>query len=216
MGRAHGIAVGGAIALAVALSSSPARAQSAAPGSHFGERDEFIFSVEKLFGFQNQKFSDDGGSYESKGFHPIYWGGVGLFSMSASGLNFGVLFGVTRFQFDLGDNKVTSNVIQLRPRIGYGGTEKAGRFGYWIRGGPTSLIAFSKNEDTNSTGNNSSENNSAYTFGVGAEAYAVFFPVPHVGILVGPHADFHIAGGGDGDPKYSAYGLTTGIMGEFY
>ncbi len=213
MGSRKGIVAlaGSAVALAICLGPSPAAAQD-----RFGQRDEFIFSVERMFGFQHQDFSDEGGGYESTGFHPFYWAGVGLFSMSSSGLNFGALLGFTRFQFDLGDGTTTANVIQLRPRIGYGGTEEKGRFGYWVRVGPTALVSFASDEDTDASGQTTSDSSEAYAFGVGGEAYAVFFPAPHVGVLIGPHADFHIAGGGDGDPEYSSYGLTVGLMGEFY
>lgn len=203
MGSQKGIGAlaGSAVALALGLSASPAAAQD----SRFGQRDEFIFSVERIFGFQNQKFDDDGGSYEATGFHPLYWAGLGLFSVSSSGLSFGALLGATRFEYDLGgsDEEVSATVLQLRPRIGYGGTEKEGRFGYWVRVGPGALFAFS-------------EDDSQQAFSVGGEGYVVLFPAPHVGILVGPHADFHLAGSGDGDPYYRTYGLTAGIMGEFY
>ncbi|MBI3200920.1 MAG: hypothetical protein HYZ29_05185 [Myxococcales bacterium] len=206
------------VALALGATVATARAQAGAPaaGAAFGQRDEFIFSVERLFGFQNQKFDDDSGSYEATGFHPLYWGSVGLFSMSASGLNFGALLGATRYQFGSlgGDSKV--NVLQLRPRIGYGGTEKERRFGYWLRGGPSALIVLAQSEDTDASGKTSSESRESYALGVGGEAYVVLFPVPHVGVVVGPHAEFHLVGEGDGDPYYRSYGLTAGVMGEFY
>jgi hypothetical protein len=202
--------------VAAPLALLPATAQAQEPTSRFGERDELAVTFERLFGFQNQKFSDEGGSYESTGFHPFYWAGLGLFSVGSSGLSFGALLGFTRFQLDMGDGELTANVIQLRPRVGYAGTEKSGRFGYWLRLGPTLLASFAKDEDVDSNGQKTSDSSEAWALAVGGEAYAVFFPAPHVGVLFGPHADFHLAGGGDGEPYYRSHGLSLGLMGEFH
>lgn len=182
---------------ALCLATAPAHAQ--ASGAHFGERGAFLFTVERVFGFQNQQFSEDGGSIDSTGYQPFFWGGVGLFGMSASGLSFGALLGLIRWEDDDGD---AVSVVQARPRIGYGGTEQQGRFGYWVRGGPTLIYSHRESFD-------------ALASALGAEAYAVFFPARHVGILVGPHAEFNLAGTGDGDPYFKSVGLTAGILGEF-
>lgn len=209
-----------AVALALALGATPALAQETP--ARFGQRDELIVSIERLFGFQSVDYGGDGGSVDTTGFQPYWWAGLGVFSMSSSGLNFGALFGVTRIQLEDDDSSLTGNIFQLRPRIGYGGTDKEGRFGYWVRLGPSAIVTFSESESTSSTGQTRSDSSSGYALGVGGEAYAVFFPAPHVGVLLGPHADFHLYGKDDNDdpddrdPEYSAFGLTAGIMGEFY
>jgi len=205
MGSLQGTArlAGTACAFALGLAATPAAAQE---GGRFGQRDAFVLSVERIVGFQNQKFDEDGGSVDSTGLQPVYWGSLGLFSMSSSGLNFGALFGVTRLDLDQGffgdPDGLEVTLVQLRPRIGYAGTEKEGRFGYWVRGGPTLVYAHS-------------EDNDSQAFAAGFEAYAVFFPAPRIGVMLGPHAEFHLAGSGDGDPYYKSTGLTAGIMGEF-
>lgn len=200
MGRPKGFAslAGGAVALALLATAAPARAQET--GRRFGDRDETIVSVERMLGFQNQQLDEDGGSIDATGFQPFLWGSLGIFGMGSSGLSFGVLLGFSRLEDEDGDG---ISVGQLRPRIGYGGTEREGRFGFWVRGGPSLVYLHS-------------ESNDGYAFAAGGEAYAVVFPAPHVGVLLGPHAEFHLAGGGDGDPYYKSVGLTVGLMGEFH
>ena len=201
-----------AVALGAVL-SSPRVAGAAPSDGRFGERGAFVVSMERLLGFQNQQFAESGSSWDSTGFHPFAWSGLGLFGMSASGLNFGALVGVTRLTLDTGDGAFTSHLVQVRPRVGFAGTEKEGRFGYWVRLGPGALFTFSS--DDGGGGSISSDDKSSYAFSLGGEAYAVVFPAPHVGVMFGPHADFHVHGGGDGDPEYKSYGLTAGLMGEF-
>jgi hypothetical protein len=172
----------------------------------FGNRDEFVFSVERIFGFQNQDFGGDE-SYDSLGMHPIYWGDLGFWGVWDTGLTFGGLVGITHFNFDLGDsNSSEATLMLLRPRIGYAGSQNS-VLGYWLRAGPTVLWVIDDDGD------------SQRALALGGEAYAVFTPVPHVGILVGPHAEFHIKGGrtdSGSRPQYSSYGLTMGLMGEFW
>ena len=191
-----------AAASAVLTFSPPSRAQAADAG--FGNRDAFVLSVERIAGFQSQDFGGNSGSIDTLGFQPLYWGGLGLFGVWETGLTLGALIGATRIDSEIfGDENETITLLQLRPRIGYAGTLQK-NFGFWVRGGPTYIMAFSDDEDEDAS----------RILALGGELYAVITPVPHVGILFGPHAEFHVTG--TDDDEYSSYGLTLGLMGEFW
>lgn len=177
----------------------------AQPAHGFGEEDTFVLSVERIFGFQSQDFGDDDDSpsIDSTGLYPPLWGNLGFFSVSEGGLSFGTTVGLTHLSGDLFDEDESVTMVRLGPRVGYAGGTHTPVFGYWVRGGPSTLMFFSDDSET-------------YTFAVSLEAYAVIRPVSHFGVLVGPHADIHLYGKSeDEDAEYSSIGLTVGLMGEF-
>lgn len=209
--RRRASVAGGCIAAALALFTSGAALAQDAPGAQgFGRRDSFVFSVEHVAGFQTLELAigdDDGDdnspSLDSVGLHPTYWGNLGVFTISDSGLTFGAVLGVTQLlarDEDALEDSIT--IVRVEPRIGYAGSTNQS-FGYWVRGGPSVFVIESAEV--------------GYTFGFGAEAYAVITPVPHFGVLVGPTFDFLPVGDYDGrDFTYSAFGISAGVMGEFY
>jgi hypothetical protein len=195
-----------AVAAATGVLLWPSIAEAQEPQSQrFGERDAFVFSVERILGFQQQDLGER--TYDSMGLQPLYWGNVGLFGIWDSGLTFGATFGFTYLKSELfNDDDDGVAIMRVGPRIGYAGSTTTAGVGYWLRGGPSGLFAIS-------------DNDSDYAFAASIEAYAVFTPVPHLGILVGPHADFHLFGDevdGESESEFSSFGLTVGVMGVFW
>ncbi|MCA9593035.1 MAG: hypothetical protein KC776_06985 [Myxococcales bacterium] len=196
----------------------PAVAAAQQTKSHFGERDSFVVSIERIFGFQGQNLF--GQNNDSIGFHPILWGNVGLFAVQSSGLSFGSTVGLAHVRDLTGDDKDSFTVARLGPRIGYAGWLKQG-FGYWVRGGPSAMFLFSKQENTDANGQKTTESQNMELFQLSLEAYVVIAPTDHLGILVGPHADIHLFGLASDDvdsdaKKYRSAGLTVGLMGDFW
>jgi hypothetical protein len=204
MRRGHSISMAGLAALALAVAwSTPSAAQEPADVG-FGSRDAFVFSAERVFGYQSQDVGET--TIDSLGMYPTYWGNVGLFGVWASGLTFGSTFGFTYLDGSLFDDDESGiGLLRVGPRIGYAGTTDRKAFGYWVRGGPSGLFTFS-------------DEDSSYAFAASIELYAVIMPVPHFGILVGPHADIHLFGEEEGDEEteYGSIGLTAGLMAEFW
>lgn len=202
-----------ALAAAGLCLAGPALAQqptsSKGPGGGFGKRDAFVLSVERILGFQDQNYGD--ASLDSTGFHPVLWAQLGLFDVSEGGLTWGTLVGFTHVRATDGDSSFS--IFTLLPRVGYAGST-TDSFGFWIRGGPGGrLIA------------DHDAGESRYTVSLGGELYGVITPAPHVGILIGPHAEFNLFGGDSEDcppgqdcpdPEYQSLGLTIGLMGEFW
>nr|HMR12024.1 hypothetical protein [Polyangiaceae bacterium] len=66
------------VAAAGLICGTASAQEPAAPAStgKFGERDAFLFTVERIFGFQSQKqcLDDSCQTIDSVGLHPIYWG----------------------------------------------------------------------------------------------------------------------------------------------
>lgn len=193
----------------VALCAAPAFAQETNPyGTRaergFGNRDSFVFSVENIFGFQHLEFGQSGSSgsasIDSKVMDPFFWGNVGLFGMYDNGLTLGGVVGLTH-EFQKGDD---FTILRLKPRVGYAGSATQ-YFGYWLRGGPSLYSSFSGDTQIN-------------VLSLGAEAYAVVTPVPHLGILIGPNVDISVYGRDNHSTKekLTEYGLMCGLMGEFW
>ena len=202
VGKGRAALLGGVAIAAVMSTASRASAQEPAPG--FGRRDAFVFSVERIFGYQSQTFGSQ--TVDSTGYHPLYWSGLGFHGVMSSGLTVGALVGATFLSLKQADTNATAEkatLIWLRPRIGYAGTLQ-NHFGYWIRGGPTVLFSID---------HESGDTHDAFSFG--GEAYAVFELAPHVDLMFGPHVEFKLAADED-DNKYASVGLTFGLMGEFY
>ena len=207
MGRVSALA----LLLALTGTTGTARAQDAAPVGGFGARDSFAFSVERVFGFQTQDFGDgdDDATIDSVGLYPFLWGNVGFFAVRDGGLSFGTTLGVGHLTSPALDDDTTLTFVRVGPRIGYAGhVPTTPWFGYWLRGGPSLMLAFIDDEDDDAT---------SYAIAATLEAYAVMTPVPHFGVLLGPHVDIHLFGDAEGeDFVYRSYGLTLGLMGEFW
>lgn len=200
-----------ALLLALTGTTGAAHAQDTAAGPGFGARDSFVLSVERIFGFQTQELGDgdEDPTIDSVGLYPFLWGNVGLFGVEDGGLSYGTTIGVGHLTSPSIDNETTLTLVRVGPRIGYAGhVATTPWFGYWLRGGPSFLLAFIEDEDDDAT---------SYAIAATLEAYAVMTPVPHFGVLLGPHIDIHIHGDAEGeDFVYRSYGLTLGLMGEFW
>lgn len=203
MRLAHGVFTAAVAGLAALAWPSPSAAQEPEDVG-FGNRDSFVFSVERIFGYQSQDLGET--TIDSTGLYPTYWGNVGLFGVWSSGLTFGSTFGLTYLDgslFDDDDEGIW--FMRLGPRVGYAGSTDTKAFGYWLRGGPSVLFT-------------ASDDDSTYALAASIEAYAVIQPVPHFGILLGPHADFHLVGEEEGDEEteFGSLGFTFGLMAEFW
>ena len=207
MGRACALA----LLLALTGTTGMARAQDAAPGPGFGARDSFVLSFERVFGFQTQELGDgdEDPTIDSVGLYPFLWGNVGFFGVEDGGLSYGTTVGVGHLSSPGFDDDATFTLARLGPRIGYAGhVATTPWFGYWLRGGPSFLLAFLEQENENAT---------SFAIAATLEAYAVMTPVPHFGVMLGPHVDIHLYGDAEGeDFVYRSYGLTLGLMGEFW
>ncbi len=192
------------VAAAGLICGTASAQEPAAPAStgKFGERDAFLFTVERIFGFQSQKqcLDDSCQTIDSVGLHPIYWGHIGLFGQQDNGLNYGSLIGFTYLREFLGSDDAA--LLRLGPRVGYAGTLQK-NIGYWLRGGPSLFTTFSDGDD-------------AVSVEASVEAFAVVTPVDRVGLLFGPNIDIHLWGKqGDADFQLRAIGFSFALMGEF-
>ncbi len=221
--RSARLAAAAAVAACAWLLATPASAQTLNPYGPraergFGHRDAFAFTLEQVFGFEHLELGseDSNGnshtqSYDTKPMGALYWGDVGLFSVSQNGLTLGTLLGFTHVFVPSGSDSAVGNgsedatIIRLKPRIGYAGAATPS-FGYWLRGGPSFFTAFSGSD------------NQVYSFAAGAEAYVVITPYPHFSVLLGPNFDINIFGRDhDGNPaKVTQYGMSVGLMGELW
>lgn len=202
------------IALSLLL-MSPAVAYAqpdAQPG--FGERDSFVLSVERSFGFVQQTLGEEDEDYtiESKGFFTPIWGDIGLFDVS-DGVTWGALLGFTQVHQSgdgdaLGGGDSNLYVIRLKPRVGFT-FAKDDQLAAWLRVGPSLLLAHSSEEDSDDT--------TDYYFAASGEAYVVYTPVEHIGLVAGPVLDIHVFGRDEDDNKvsYGSFGLAAGMFGEF-
>jgi hypothetical protein len=68
-----------------------------------------------------------------------------------------------------------------------------------------------------SSGDDGEDDSTNYTFAASGEAYVVYTPVEHIGIVAGPVVDIHLFGRDDDDDSisYSSFGLAAGMFGEF-
>ena len=195
-----------------ALVMAPTVASAQPDPAGFGERDSFVLSVERAFGFVSQRLGDEDADYtiESKGFFTPLWGEVGFFSAS-DGITWGALVGFTQLHLDGDeDDDDDSNLVILRakPRVGFT-FSKDEKLAAWLRLGPSLLLMHSSGDDGDDSTN--------YTFAASGEAYVVYTPVEHIGIVAGPVVDVHLFGRDDDDDSisYSSFGLAAGMFGEF-
>jgi hypothetical protein len=105
-------------------------------------------------------------------------------------------------------------MINLGPRIGYAGAlPKAKMFGYWGRVGPTFQYVH-----VGFGGNGGSSD--IWALDLSLEAFLVWTPVEHFGLLAGPSFDIGLAGDAsannqDQGLKYKSSGINAGLVWEF-
>ena len=169
----------------------------------FGKRGSVLFSIENIFGFMDQTYASYGGNNNSntdfnhKGFFPPGLVGtrLGVHALMSSGLTLGSILGFwTEGASSAGSNGTTTiTVLQVGPRIGYAVSfPKTTKIGFWGRGGPTFQYA---DVGFSSGGQNSSSNSSnLWSFDLSFEAFLVWTPVEHFGLLFGPSIDVGLTG----------------------
>lgn len=216
-------AVGIAIALATLASSVPAYAQGddAPPADQgttrgFGERGSALISLENVFGVLDQTYTGANGSSNTSlngnGFFPQGFQGtkLGIHGLLSSGITLGGLVGFWSTS-GTSQNSLTVTSLHVGPRIGWAGCfKKVKTIGFWGRGGPTFQF------DHLGEGNNSSD---AWALDLSLEAFLVWSPVDHFGLLAGPSVDIGLTGhqssGNTGsDFGYHAIGMGFGLVFE--
>ncbi len=198
------------IGIAIALllwSPATAYAQPDEFEEGFGEREAFVLSVERSFGFVSQTFGveDNDDTFESQGFFTPIWGDIGFFDASDS-VTWGALLGVSHLHFG-DDDDSGFLVVRAKPRVGFT-FAKDEQIGAWLRFGPSFLLVSSSSDN--------SDDDTSYYFAGSGEAYLVYTPVEHFGLLAGPVIDIHIYGqdDDDNDVSYRSFGLAAGLFGE--
>jgi hypothetical protein len=195
-----------------ALVMAPTVASAQPDSTGFGERDSFVLSVERAFGFISQRLGEEDFDYtiESKGFFTPLWGEVGFFSAS-EGITWGALLGFTQLHLDGDEDNDDSDLFVLRakPRVGFT-FSKDEKLAAWLRLGPSLFLM-------HSSGDGDDDDSTNYAFAASGEAYVVYTPVEHIGILAGPVVDVHLFGRDEDDDSisYSSFGLAAGMFGEF-
>jgi hypothetical protein len=221
-----------AIAMAAALVAlaSPARAQDGAAAVDegargFGERGSVLLSVENVFGVLDQTYSQGSGNtgtsttLDDNGFFPQGFVGtkLGINGLLSSGITLGGIVGVWN-QTSTNQNGGSFTVFNIGPRIGWAGCLKKHKaLGFWGRVGPT----FQYVNASNGGNNGGSED---WALALSFEAFFVWSPVDHFGLLAGPTVDAGLTGhasqnnpGGQSqgsDFGYHAVGMSLGLVFE--
>lgn len=193
-----------AIAFAIA---SPALAQSESPPAPaksvegFGKRGTFVFDLTHLLGYTTDKIGD--ASLDGRGFFPNAFGPqLGFHGINDGGLTYGAEVGLWRVSGS-GSGDKSIYLMNIGPRLGYAGSFEP-KVGYWIRGGPTMLLAAPSSGDA------------SYYFDLSIEAFGVFTPTEHFGVMFGPYYDVGVLGkSGSRDEKYSSFGFSVGLLADF-
>lgn len=225
------------LALTLALSASTAMA---AP---FGQKGEFAFSADRLFGAFYANADEEGENADSvteiafmgqSSFVPLAVGGViNPYSMPKVGFDYFVIDGLTiggslvyastshtatRELPVVGgtvSNDTTGSAFVLAPRVGYA-YMFSDVVGIWPRGGFT--YHHQSAEDDGSGAKVSLDG-----FALSVDAPFVISPVEHFGFLVGPGLDLGLSGSAETsapntptvstDAKLTGFGLYAGLMG---
>jgi hypothetical protein len=223
-------AIGTAAAIAtLALSAPAARAQETAPEARgFGERGSVLFSVENVFGVLDQTYTGANNSSQSlndNGFFPQGFVGtrLGISGLLSSGITLGGIVGVWN-ETGTNQNGGSFTVLNIGPRIGWAGClKKYKALGFWGRVGPT--FQFEHASQTTTAGNVSNNfSNDAWALDLSFEAFLVWSPVDHFGLLAGPNVDLGLTGhestsqtgqqGQSSDFGYHAVGMSFGLVFE--
>jgi hypothetical protein len=202
--------VGVVAIVAVGGSSAVARAQDETSTSppRFGERSRVVVSVENVVGGFSESISQSSGdqgsnSLNANGFFAGFTGpryGVSVFLPK----NFTVGTGLGLWWLKDTTNAsqtTTTRVLRIAPRIGWAPT--FGRaLNVWLRAGVTYLAL---------------EPASLRFVDVSAEAFIVYAPLPHFGVLVGPSLDLPISGKSAtaSDLRFQSIGVAAGLFADF-
>jgi hypothetical protein len=222
-------AIGTAAAIAtLALSAPAAHAQEPTAdvgGRGFGERGSVLFSVENVFGVLDQTYTagpppnsppNTGGSSQSlndNGFFPQGFVGtrLGINGLLSSGITLGGIVGVWN-DSSTNQNGGSFTAVNIGPRFGWAGClRKYKALGFWGRVGPTfQYVNFGLG------GNNSVD---AWALDLSFEAFIVWSPVDHFGLLAGPNVDIGLTGHESSqnqgtDFGYHAVGMSFGLVFE--
>jgi hypothetical protein len=180
-----------------------------------GQRGSFLLSIENVFGYLHQSFSEGGTdlTFDNTGFFPATLGTrLGLHGVTDSGITYGGIVGVTHVS-NTGSGTGGSTLLELGPRIGYAFMlPKAPTIGLWGRVGPTFTYA-------DSFDNGGSDN--AWFLDLSFDAFIVWTPVEHFGLLAGPTLDVALTGN-DSPPQgqsakitYGTFGMGFGLVFDF-
>jgi hypothetical protein len=224
------VAIGTAAVIAtLALSAPAAHAQettaTAGDGARgFGERGSILFSVENVFGVLDQTYTAGSGNTASNqtlndnGFFPQGFVGtrLGINGLLSSGITLGGIFGVWNETSTNQNNNGSFTALNIGPRIGWAGClKKYKALGFWGRVGPTFQYV-----NIGSGGNNGAD---AWALDLSFEAFLVWSPVDHFGLLAGPNVDVGLTGheSVNGAPPnsptdfgYHAVGMSFGLVFE--
>ena len=222
-------AIGTAAAIAtLALSAPAAYAQDAAPEAPgFGERGSVLFSVENVFGVLDQTYTganNNNQSLNDNGFFPQGLVGtrLGISGLLSSGITLGGIVGVWN-DTSTNQNGGSFTALNLGPRIGWAGClKKYKALGFWGRVGPTfQYVHFS---ETVNIGTPQTISTDAWALDLSFEAFIVWSPVDHFGLLAGPNVDLGLTGhastsqtgqqGQSSDFGYHAVGMSFGLVFE--
>jgi hypothetical protein len=216
----HRYLVATGLALLAATSAGPANAADESPTRPgFGQRGSFLLSVENAFGILNQTYSEgntdvsvNGTGFFASGLGLGFSGTrLGLHGLASSGLTYGGVVGFAALG-ETGSGHTHVTALMLGPRIGYAGSmPKTAVVGYWARIGPT----FGWFD----TGGGSSSS-STFITDLSIEAFLVWTPVEHFGVLGGPTFDIPLYGSTSSsgnntssqDIKWQTFGMSLGLV----
>jgi hypothetical protein len=233
-------AIGLAAALATLALAAPARAQgddappsepAAATTRGFSERGSVLLSIENVFGVLDQTYSGGSGnnatstSLNDNGFFPQGFVGtrLGINGLLSSGITVGGVVGVWN-ETGTNQNGASFTVLNLGPRIGWAGClKKYKALGFWGRVGPTfQYLNFSETISAPPTPQTVSTD--GWALDLSFEAFIVWSPVDHFGLLAGPNVDIGLVGhestsqtgqqGQSSDFGYHAVGMSFGLVFE--
>ncbi len=236
----------GMTAALVAL-ASPARAQDAAPPAAatpvaaapapvpgeegargFGERGSVLLGIENVFGVLDQTYTGANNSNTSlndNGFFPQGFVGtkLSIHALLSSGLTLGGIVGVWN-ETSTNQNGGSFTAFNVGPRIGWAACLKKYKpLGFWGRVGPTfQYVNFSQTVNVGTSSQSFSVD--AWALALSFEAFIVWSPVDHFGLLAGPSVDVGLTGhestnnpGGQSsgsDFGYHSVGMSFGLVFE--
>jgi hypothetical protein len=212
------------MAAAIAALSAPAHAQEATANQEargFGERGSVLLSVENIFGVLDQTYTAPNNSAQSlndNGFFPQGLVGtkLGINGLLSSGITLGGIVGFWSESSTNQNNNGSFTVFNIGPRVGWAGClKKYKALGFWGRVGPTFQYL-----NISAGGNNGAD---AWALDLSFEAFLVWSPVDHFGLLAGPTVDIGMTGhesvnnappNAPTDFGYHAVGMSFGLVFE--
>ncbi len=176
---------------------------SAFAADELGEEGQIALSADRIFGFNSwsRKIDNNGVEVKADGstIGLVYNASPTPYTTPRLALDYFVIDGVSvGGSLGFGDDETVTTFV-IAPRAGYD-FPLADGVDLWLRGGFT---YFSMKVD--------GADESANSFGIGAEAAFVFSPVQGFGIVASPSADLGLGG----DVKFSNFGLNAGLVGWF-